>query len=724
MKRRDDVLSPLLFFTTSRILKKKHVYLPRILGTKQYLMSTHDLRDSFAKREIRKILIAAVLMILVSAGYYLYLRAEIRSEAEYRANNVLKQTKQLIRSRMGRIETVVNDMGILAEHSLDNPDTMYSIARYMVESTPQITGADIAFIENYYPEKGKWFQPYVGYKNNSKELIRKQLGSESHNYLSQKWFQDGLSSAQGCWSDPYYDPDGGHASMITYAHAIHDTSGRRVGVISADITLDTLASIVGKIRIYPNSYCTLVSTSGEVIIGAPAHNKKRGRCRIYSEPIEGKNMVLTMTISNADMYKRLRKASLAFFFMALMIFISIFLIAYSSVQNLWRLGVERLKNQRIEDELAIAREIQMSLVPSKIEGKGPTSQLDIGGFLQPARFVGGDLYDYYVRDNKLFFCIGDISGKGVPAAMLMSISHSLFRTISNHVDDPSLIVKTLNNAISDNNPDCMFLTLFLGVLDLDTGVLCYCNAGHNPPVWIHDGQAKFVDSDQDMILGVEMEIAYTTHQLELIAGDTLFLYTDGLSEAENIRKELFGEQQILEIADGFGKISAEEQIEVMHQAVRRFVGTAEQSDDLTMLAIRFQGCGDTLVLDNDIQDLERLEPFLNDFFERKNLDRSHLSQMDLAMEEAIANVIMYAYPEGEKGTVEVFLEVEDNQIHACISDAGAPFNPLQQPDAELSSSIEERSIGGLGIHLIKEIMDKVEYQYKDGKNRLTMTMNI
>jgi sigma-B regulation protein RsbU (phosphoserine phosphatase) len=478
-------------------------------------------------------------------------------------------------------------------------------------------------------------------------------------------------------------------------------------------------------QLYPHSYCTLVSLStDEVIVGPSDEDKARGRCYLYTEIIEGKNLMLTLTITNADMYHRLHRATIAFSLLVLVIFISISLIAHSLLKNLWRLGEERLKNQHIEDELAIARKIQMSLMPSQIKGEGLVSQLDISGFLQPARFVGGDLYDYYVRDNKLIFCIGDISGKGVPAAMLMSISHSLFRTVSAHVIDPGRIVNALNDSISDNNPDCMFLTLFLGVIDLESNVLSYCNAGHNPPVWIHGGQVKFIDSEPDMILGVETGVDYNTHQLQMNDGDTLFLYTDGLSEAENVWENLFGEQKILEIAGAFGKITAEEQIGIMLDAVRDFVGEAEQSDDLTMLAISFRSCGDILVLDNDIQEMDKLEPFLNDFFERNKLDMSLLPQMDLALEEAIANVIMYAYPEGQRGTVEIALEMKEGHLQTCVSDAGTPFNPLQQPDAKLSSSIEERPIGGLGIHLIKEIMDEVVYQYKDGKNILTMIRKI
>ncbi len=688
-------------------------------------MSKNNTRDAFAKQEIRKIFIAAILLIAVGTGYYLYLRHDIRLGAEKRANLVLEQTEKLILSRMGRVETIVNCMQMLAEHSLEDPDTMYSISRYMVEHAQQVTGAGISFIENYYPEKGHWFQAYAGYPKGSDSLVIKQLGGAHHDYLSMDWYLKGFESENGCWSDPYFDHDGGHAAMMTFARALKDASGKKVGVIGADITLDTLASIVSNIRIFPHSYCTLVSeATGEIIVGPPDIDKVAGHYHTYTKHITGKNMILTLTIANADMYKRLRKSSLAFFFLALGCFFSVFFIAYRSVQNLVKLSEEKLKNQHIEDELTIARNIQMSLVPSQIKGKEAVPQLDICGFLQPAKFVGGDLYDYYVRDNKLIFCIGDISGKGVPAAMLMAITHSLFRTLSAHNNQPELIMQAINHSSSENNPDIMFITMFLGVLDLETGVITYCNAGHNPPILIQSGKAEYMDTAANLILGVEPDAKYTSKTLQLGAGDTLFLYTDGLTEAENIEKNLFGEENALKTADGFGNLPAEEQIGKMCQDLQRFVGTAEQSDDLTMLAIRFKGSSDTLVLDNDILELDKLEPFLNYFFERKKLDMSRLPQFDLALEEALANVIMYAYPEGEKGTVKLSIETTDNKIYTKISDSGVPFNPLQQPEANLSNAIEERPIGGLGIHLIKEIMDEVEYQYTDGKNVLNMSMNI
>jgi sigma-B regulation protein RsbU (phosphoserine phosphatase) len=232
----------------------------------------------------------------------------------------------------------------------------------------------------------------------------------------------------------------------------------------------------------------------------------------------------------------------------------------------------------------------------------------------------------------------------------MAISHSLFRTLSAQDDRPEHIMTALNNAISDNNPDIMFITLFLGVMDLDTGTVSYCNAGHNPPIIVRSGRAEYLDTEPSLILGVELSAEYTVKELTLASGDALFLYTDGLTEAENAEKEVFGEGRALEAAATFGTQTAEQQIEQMHQAVRVFVNHAEQSDDLTMLSIRYVHADNTLVMENRIEELDKLEPFLSRFFEQESVDMSLLPQLDLALEEAVTNVIMYAYPEGEKGT--------------------------------------------------------------------------
>lgn len=685
-------------------------------------MSSIFSKYPFVKKELLKIFIAISALLLVSVIYYFHIRKEALHTAQMRAEAMLKTTERIIATRMGKIEIAVNTMQSMAEYALDDPDAMFEIAGYITDANQRIMGAGIAFKEDYYPEKGHWYETYVGYQNGSDTLVSRQIGSEEHDYFQMDWFKQGMAAKEGFWSNPYFDNAGGKTYMISYCCPIFDTANEAVGVICTDVSLDTLAGIVQGVSLYSHSYCTLISSDGTLLIPQPESAKKMGKKHVFTEEIDGKNMTMTIIIPDADMYRRLRLSSLFFALVALTGIFTVAFIAHRLVRNLLKLNEIQIKEQHIEDELAIASTIQQALLPS---GKLNPSihSIDIKGLQIPAKFVGGDLYDYYVRDNKLLFCVGDVSGKGVPAALLMTISHSLFRTVSAREDHPEQIMETLNSSISDNNPDIMFITMFLGVMDLSTGTIRYCNAGHNPPIVIRNGQAELLSTEPSLLLGVEMNARYTANELTLLPGDTLFLYTDGLTEAENIRKELFGERRALETAAISGTLTASEQMERMQQAVHTFVDGAEQSDDLTMLVIRFMGNDNTLCMSNDIEELNKLEPFLNGIFERENLDMSMLPQIDLALEEAVTNIIMYAYPEGEKGTAELTVEVADGQISATLIDSGTPFNPLQQQEANLDVSLEERKIGGLGIHLIKEIMDVVEYAYEDGRNVLKMKKN-
>lgn len=680
-------------------------------------------KQDFARKELIKIFIAIFVLLVCSVIYYFYIRKDALHSAEKRAELTLKNTERMILIRMGKIETTVNATRPMVEYALDDPDAMFDITRHIAESSSRIMGAGIAFKADYYPEKGHWYETYVGYHYGCDTFVSKQLGSAKHDYLQMDWFKKGLMSPSGFWSDPYFDNAGGKTFLVSYCLPIHDSTNEAVGVICTDITLDTLASIVKSVKLSPRSFCTLTSCEGKLLVGPPTTQKIRGKCHVFSEKIEGKNLILTLTVPDAEMYKRLRKSSLFFLLMALSGIFAVLFISFQSMQNLWKLNEVRLKEQHIEDELAIARNIQQSLLPSEQTVKS-SKTINIKGLQIPAKYVGGDLFDYYVRDNKLLFCIGDVSGKGVPAALLMAISHSLFRTISSHNERPEIMMEALNNAISENNPDIMFITMFLGIMDLTTGTISYCNAGHNPPIVIKDGHAEYLDSEPSLLLGVELSAKYTAHELTLAHGDTLFLYTDGLTEAENTEHETFGEERALETAAHFGTLTAEQQIEQMHQAVDQFVNNAEQSDDLTMLAIQYVHGENRLVIENRIQELDKLEPFLSHFFEQKSIDMSLLPQLDLALEEAVTNVIMYAYPEGETGTAELTVNVNNKQICSTLTDSGTPFNPLEQQEDNLDVSLEERKIGGLGIHLIKEIMSKVEYEYANGRNVLRMTYDV
>ena len=259
--------------------------------------------------------------------------------------------------------------------------------------------------------------------------------------------------------------------------------------------------------------------------------------------------------------------------------------------------VEELKettaqNASIESELGVARNIQMSMLPITWPPFPDRNDLDIFGSVAPARAVGGDLFDFRIQDEKLFFCIGDVSGKGVPAALVMTVIGSMFRTLSASEDNPLRIMTAINSSTSARNENMMFVTLFVGALDLSTGVLQYTNAGHNAPFVITGGQARMMSVDANIPVGVLEDWSYTLQETTLSPGEILFLYTDGLTEATRSDGELFGEERVLEELSSHGEdISTERVVADMTAAVNRFIGQAEQSDDLTMLVLKRQRKG-------------------------------------------------------------------------------------------------------------------------------------
>ena len=243
----------------------------------------------------------------------------------------------------------------------------------------------------------------------------------------------------------------------------------------------------------------------------------------------------------------------------------------------------------MESELKVAHDIQMSMLPKTFPPYPERHDIDIYGKLKPAKDVGGDLFDFFIRDEHLFFCIGDVSGKGVPASLVMAVTRSLFRNISAHLAEPHMIVHTLNKAMTDGNETNMFVTLFVGVLDLATGRLAYSNAGHDAPLLISQ-DVSTIACDANLPIGVMANQEYTLQETELQPGSTIFLFTDGLNEAEDILHDQFGDQRIYDVATSLladGQPKPDTLINAMTEAVHTFVGEAEQSDDLTMLAIRY-----------------------------------------------------------------------------------------------------------------------------------------
>ena len=269
--------------------------------------------------------------------------------------------------------------------------------------------------------------------------------------------------------------------------------------------------------------------------------------------------------------------------------------SFGNMQQSLTKYVEELKTTTaskaaIENELKVAHDIQMSMLPKIFPPYPDRDDIDIAGSLTPAKDVGGDLFDFYIRDEKFFFCIGDVSGKGVPASLVMAVTRSLFRNVSAHVSEPSEIVRTLNDALVENNETNMFVTFFVGVLDLKTGQMNYCNAGHDSPLLIGDG-VGMLPCDSNLPLGVMSGWTFSSQEIDIHPQTVVFLYTDGLTEAEDIHHAQFGDQRVIEVAEQLladGEHMPSTIISRMSHAVQTFVGDAEQSDDLTMLAIKYK----------------------------------------------------------------------------------------------------------------------------------------
>jgi sigma-B regulation protein RsbU (phosphoserine phosphatase) len=247
--------------------------------------------------------------------------------------------------------------------------------------------------------------------------------------------------------------------------------------------------------------------------------------------------------------------------------------------------------ERIQSELDVAKEIQEGILPKIFPAFPDRREIELFASLESAKQVGGDLYDFFFIDHKrLCFVIGDVSDKGVPAALFMAITMTLIRSTAEEHDDPATIMTRVNDKLSRENPNSMFVTLFIGILDTSTGQVAYANGGHNPPILIrNNGTATYLQGISGLVVGGMEGIPYEGLHLALNPGETIFLYTDGVTEALDAHANLFSDQRLLEEVRAHGRDDPQDLIHAVRTRVEQHVGTAQQSDDITMLALRFRG---------------------------------------------------------------------------------------------------------------------------------------
>ena len=349
-----------------------------------------------------------------------------------------------------------------------------------------------------------------------------------------------------------------------------------------------------------------------------------------------------------------------------------------------------------------------------------------------AKEVGGDFYDFYkLNDNTLAFLAADVSGKGIPAAMFMMTAKTIIKDLAERGLPVNEVFTKANEKLCENNESGMFVTAWMGILDLETGALQFANAGHNPPLLKRaDGSFEYLKTRAGFVLAGMEGIRYRVGELTLSPGDRLFLYTDGVPEATDSDNKLYGEDRLLSFMNENSNVSATSLLPALKANIDEFVGEAPQFDDITMLMLDYKTHSDVddttaRTFEAKTEALSDVLGFVEEILEKHECPMKMQTAICEAIEEVFVNVARYAYKGGE-GDVKFAIGFEDSSrtITFRMSDKGVPFDPLKKPDPDITLSAEEREIGGLGIFITKKTMDKVEYAYENGENVLTMIKKI
>jgi sigma-B regulation protein RsbU (phosphoserine phosphatase) len=723
---------------------------------------------SFPRRSIWSslllVLVAALTLAATSLIQYYYAQKEIRNEANTLAEDQLEITKSQINDVLNQAEAAVRNSMWIAQWCIDRRDSLFRITQRVVEDNPVVVGSTIAFVPGYF-DNVPLLAPYSFRDRTTGELQLRSLATPEYDYPSKEWFVKALNCESGYWSEPYLDEGGGDMLMTTFSMPVKDEEGTVAAVLTADISLYWLTNMVGDVKIYPNAFSIMTSQTGELMvcpvqsfimkktiqevvasmnedtasynalvndlisgkIGNTAVRYQGKHYFVYHAPVERTGWTMSIVIPKDEIFGDLMRMKWRVRLLQILGLLMLVVILRSVARNQKKYQALSEKKERMESELKIASNIQMSMIPKVFPPFPERHDIDMCASLVPAREVGGDLYDFFIRDEKLFFCIGDVSGKGVPASLVMAVTRSLFRAVTSHESSPGKIVTIMNKSMSEMNENNMFVTFFCGILDLADGHLKYCNAGHNAPMILTNSKSM-LDVVPNLPLGILTDMSFQEQEVDMHYDDALFLYTDGLTEAENSSNELFGLKRVASVLSA--RRSAQEHLEVMEKNVADFVGDAPQSDDLTMLFIHYlnetpAACKERhLVLDNDVSQIPLLEEFLESLVEEEKLDPGVFTMVNLALEEAVTNVMMYAYPKGTEGIVDILARVDGDKLEFTITDSGMAFDPTAIPEVDITAGVEERKIGGLGIHMVRNIMDTLRYERVDGKNILSMTKNI
>lgn len=383
------------------------------------------------------------------------------------------------------------------------------------------------------------------------------------------------------------------------------------------------------------------------------------------------------------------------------------------------------ERERIHTELDVAAHIQNGILPDSHTVLSDIHQFCVCAKMFPAKHVAGDFYDFFLVDNDhVAFLVADVSGKGVPASLFMMVAKTLIHSQVCNGKSPGEAFTEVNQELCHNNPNDMFVTAWLGILTLSTGKLEYVNAGHNAPLFQrNEADYVFAMERTGFVLAGLEDMMYQQQEFHLMPGDTIFLYTDGVTEANNIEHQLYGENRLLALCNSHRSETVEDILDAVWADVRQYQGTAEQFDDVTMLALRYHGSNYAIhSTEPDIRNMPELMQFARAVMTEHRISRPTSDTIEIAIDELFSNICYYSGASHATLGIRVVSEADESSVQMYLEDNGAPYNPLKQETPDIHKPLWDRTEGGLGIYIIKTMVDSIRYEYNKNRNYIWISV--
>lgn len=528
------------------------------------------------------ILFVALAMFVQSAISFSLEKEHVREVVEYKMQLAQKDFFYVL---LG-FHNAADEMRKYVLVHRNNERELLEATREILDRYPHIDNMFVKFAPGIYQGTESNYFPRT-YRFHG-QTITTSHGSDSLNYYVRDWYAGALRcDSNGYWSEPYIAAST-QTLIASHSIKVEDENGQLIGVVGNDFTIEWIKDILQDIKPYEEAVCLIHSTDGSLIASSDTGSQEKEmryydklHWRVYSQTLYPINMQLMIAVPNTIIWQSIQARSIITL-CVLIIGIAVLVLLFRRIEMNQK-AYFQVENEHklIQNEMQIAMNIQRSIL---VHDFIDDDRLSVHATLVPMQSVGGDLYDFYRDGDYVTFIIGDVSGKGMPAAMFMSATITLFRATVKHHLSPKVIMEEINSTLSSNNSQMMFVTAFVGRLHLPTGQLTYCNAGHLPPLIVRDGQCRWFElQEANVILGLDETFRFTEQSTTIDHGEQFIVFTDGVTEAENVQKELLGFDRLLE------------QLQALHQpiddqtvydVVCRFSDGAEQSDDIAIMNIK------------------------------------------------------------------------------------------------------------------------------------------